>query len=215
MLRVITVTNDISLAKTLLDSIRKHKWDGVAIVTEWKGFGTKLIATYEYLKSHPEVDRFIFCDAHDVVALAGPDEFESKLWITDQMVVSCEKNLWPPSMIPFRNEYADFGHGFNFPNSGLYYAKSEIFIQLFEYYPPFYEIDDQLWLNICFLLQGNEKHQKIRPDYGQSIFNSHSFIAAGEYTYDNNRVQIFGNEPCFIHLNGKTVDEKFNELIKL
>jgi len=214
-MKIITVCSHLEYTGALTNSATKNGWGLVKIKCEWKGFGTKIIETYNYLKEHPEITEFVFCDAFDVVCLGTPDEFKSKLWITDQMVVSCEKNLWPPSLQPFRHEYADFGHGFNYLNSGLYYAKAEVFIELFEYYKPFYEIDDQLWMNICFMLQGHDTQQKIRPDYGQSVFNSHSFISDGEYTYENNRVQIMGNEPCFIHFNGKTIDEKFNQFIKL
>lgn len=214
MLKVITVTDHPEHAQTLLRSLEKHGWEYAVLETEWRGFGTKLIAVYEYLKTHPEVTEFIFCDAFDVVVLGGDTEFKDKLWGGDIMVVSCEKGLWPPSVKPFRNDYADFEHGFNFPNSGLYYAKSHVFIELFEYYPPFYEIDDQFWMNVCFLLQP-KLFGNIRLDYAQSLFNSHSFIGEGEYGYENNRVQINGEAPLWIHFNGKTVDEKFNELIKL
>jgi hypothetical protein len=54
-------------------------------------------------------------------------------------------------------------------------------------------------------------------DTRQNIFNSHSFIAEGEYTYDHNtkRIEIMGNKPIFVHFNGSTKDEKFNQMLAI
>ena len=51
-------------------------------------------------------------------------------------------------------------------------------------------------------------------DFGQLLFNSHSFIREGEYGYENGRVQILGNQSVFSHKNGKTVDPKLDELVR-
>lgn len=208
MLKVITVTTDIKATGRLIKSLDKNGWEYEVIFTEWKGFGTKLIKTYEYLKANPEVDRFIFCDAFDVVAMGTPAEFEEGIGTYD-MLVSAERGLWPPYLQPFKAQYVQFEHGFNYPNSGLYYAKSKYFIWLFEKYAPFYEIDDQYWINMCYIL---EHH--VGMDYDQEILNSHSFIKENEYTYENGRIQILGNEPVFIHSNSRSVDEKLEALLK-
>lgn len=213
MLKVITVCNDLQYAQPLIRSLFKHQWDYVAIEASWKGFGTKLIETYNYLKAHPEVTEFIFCDAYDVLCFGTPGEFIQKLANPYKMLVSAEKGLWPPSLQPFRNSYKIFEHGFNFLNSGLYYAPSGLFIQEFENNPPFYEIDDQLWMNLKYLLQVWIDGGNITCDNAQTVFNSHSFIAEGEYGY-NGRIQILGNEPVFIHSNARTIDEKLNELTR-
>lgn len=212
MLKVITVTDQPERAKPLLDSLTKHGWDFALIqLPKWHGFGTKLIFTHAYLKDNPEVTEFIFCDAHDVICLGGPGEFE-KLMVDFEMkmLVSTEKGCWPIGQNHVFFEKHE--HGFNFINSGLYYAKSEYFIALFERYRPDYEFDDQIWMQSCFL---KDDYVDMALDSRQHLFNSHSFIAVGEYTYENNRVQILGNQPLFIHFNGGTVDEKFNEMIKL
>lgn len=211
MIKVITVSSQPELTIPLLDSLRKFGWNYAMLIVDWKGFGTKLISVYEYLKANPDVTEFIFCDAHDVIVLGTPNEFMDKIE-GDLIILSAEKKLWPPILTPFTCKYPRTDGGFNYINSGLYYSKTEEFIYLFEKYPPFFEIDDQFWLNMAYLM---EKAGTIQIDYTQSIFNSHSFIEDGEYTYENNRVQILGNEPLFIHFNGRTVDPKFNELIKL
>lgn len=211
MLKLITVCSHLEHTGVLTNTATKNGWSLAKIKCEWRGFGSKLIETYNYLKENPEIKEFVFADAFDVVCLGTPEEFKSKL-DGNTMLLSAEKNLWPPSLIPFKCKYANTEAGFSYINSGLYYSTTEEFFYLFEKYPPFYEIDDQLWFNLAYLM---EEASPIQLDYCQSIFNSHSFISEGEYTYENNRVQIMGNEPCFIHFNGKTVDEKFNELIKL
>jgi hypothetical protein len=212
MLKVITVTNRPDHATKLITSLKKHNWDFELIECEWKGFGTKLIETYNYLKKHPEVDRFIFCDAFDVVAMSGQEEFESKLTVPSAMLCSAERGLWPPILHPFKNAYSEFKHGFNYINSGLYYCPSEFFIGLIDKYQPEYHTDDQLWMNMVYLItQG----QNMVVNHHQFIFNSHSFIHDGEYSYNNGRVQWMDDtEPVFLHLNGHTSDEKLNELLK-
>ncbi len=209
MLKVITVTNSPQHAMPLIRSLVANKWDYVLIEAEWKGFGTKLIETYHYLKANPEVDRFIFADAFDVLALGGPEEFEEKLFARDNMIVSCERGCWPDSELAKFYE-PTYEHGFNFVNSGLYYAPSDLFIKLFEISPPDYETDDQLWLTKMYLFESND----IARDCGQVLFNSHSFIRDGEYGYENGRLQILGEESVFAHKNGRSVDEKLDNLMK-
>lgn len=197
MIKIITVTSHAEHAVDLIRTAKKNGWDIVVIQSEWRGFGTKLVETYNYLKANPDVKEFIFCDAFDVFVMGDEKEFRSKLDVDTEMLVSTEKGLWPPTLIPFKKSYQEYEGGFNFINSGCYYAKSGFYIDLFDNYPPFYEIDDQIWLHIASWF-----NHKIKKDYYQNIFNSHSFIADGEYTYENGRVKIMGNEPIFIHFNG-------------
>lgn len=210
MLKVITVTDNPPAAQQLINSLNKHGWDYVLINSPWRGFGTKLIETYNYLKCHPDVDRFIFCDAHDVVVLGTPDEFESKLLNVGKIIISAEKGCWP--IVEWEKYYIDkFEHGFNYLNSGLYYAPRTLFIKLFEIYPPQYYTDDQEWFTNLFLF--NVYADFIVLDNDQILFNSHSFIAENEYNYENCRIKICGNQSVFVHSNGKTVDEKLNKML--
>lgn len=217
-IKLITVCSHSEHASTLIASANKQGWDLTVIeLNPWKGFGGKLIETYNYLKSHPEVERFVFADAFDVVVLGTPYEFDGKLdGRRDKLVCSAERGLWPPTLIPFRHHYYTHVHGFNYINSGLYYCPSSHFKYLFEKYPPFYEIDDQIWLNMCWLLLDKSLYgASIVVDTEQELFNSHSFVGENEYGYENNRIQILGNQSLFVHFNGKSVDEKFNERIKI
>jgi len=219
-IKLITVTSHPEHAEVLRRSAELYGWDFVCIhVPEWRGFGTKLIETYNYLKAHPEVDRFVFADAFDVVVFGTPEEFEKKLESSggsDRMRLSCEKGLWPPILEPFRSAYSKQGE-FNFVNSGLYYSTSELFMKIMDRYKPQYETDDQFWMNMIWLLLNsgyNALGASAILDKQQLVFNSHSFISEGEYTYNNGRVQIMGNEPIFVHSNGRSVDPKLDELVK-
>lgn len=217
-IKLLTVTNAPEHAEVLRRSALHHNWDYHCEVVEWRGFGSKLIGVYNYLKEHPEVERFVFADAFDVVVMGTEEEFEEKAKLTMYKIVcSAEKGLWPPILEPYRSLYVTPYTDFKFVNSGCYYAPRERFMELIEKFQPEYETDDQFWFNIQFLFS-----QYGKPDFfysmwldgKQELFNSHSFIAEGEYTYNNGRVQIMGNEPVFVHKNGRTPDPKLDELVK-
>ncbi len=209
MLKVISVTNNAPATERLRKSLVKHGWNHHFIFCDWEGFGTKLIKTYEYLKQHTEVTEFIFCDAFDVVVLGGVSEFREKLPNVD-ILCSSERGCWPVPEWEKYYPYPRHEHRFNYLNSGLYYAKSAAFIELFELTQPSYDTDDQKWFTEEYLF--NEL-SGIVLDTDQVVFNSHSFIDEGEYGYNGGRVQIMGNEPIWVHSNGRTVDEKLEELL--
>ncbi len=206
-IKLITVTNAPQHTETLRRSAELWGWDLTIIVAPWLGFGTKLIETYNYLKSNPEIDRFIFCDSFDVVVFGSEHEFEKKRTPGQIFLCSAEKGCWPnPELESF---YKKTKHGFSYLNSGLYYATRKAFAWYMVTNPPSYHIDDQAWLTDRFL-----NNSDIQLDTDQVLFNSHSFIDEGEYTYNNGRVQIMGNEPIFVHSNGKTADPKLDELVQ-
>lgn len=214
MLKVITVTNNLGATQSLINSLDKFGWDYHIIECEWRGFGTKLIEVYRYLKDNPEVAEFIFCDAFDVVALGTPQEFLMKKQTYDidaKLILSAERGLWPPTMEKYRDVYNKTNAGFDFINSGLYFASSDAFKLMCEIEPPKYSDDDQAWFH-TFYHEGG--YINTRLDTGQVLFNSHSFITENEYTYDNNRVGIMGNLPLFVHCNGRTSDPKLEEILK-
>lgn len=210
-IKLLTVTNAPEHAEVLRRSALHHNWDYTCIEVKWRGFGSKLIGVYNYLKEHIEVERFVFADAFDVVVMGTEQELIEKIgWWHDKVILSCEKGLWPPQLHAFRSKYRESGSPFNFINSGVYISSRENFLSLMNDFPVNYDHDDQLWLNICYLLEP----ERFVADFNQVAFNSHSFIADGEYTYNNGRVQIMGNEPVFVHKNGRTPDPKLDELVK-
>lgn len=207
---IITVCglNQSTYADKLLQSAHKQGWTVHLLEREWKGFSTKIVETYHFLKEHPEITEFIFADAFDVVVLGTQDEFLSKIGEVDTLF-SAEKGCWPNGTLA--NLYPDTDSHFKFLNSGLYYSKSDKFIEIIEYSMPELFWDDQLYFTGAFL----SNKFNIQLDTHQKIFNSHSFIAENEYNYDNNRVQILGNQPVMIHFNGKTIDIEFDKNITI
>jgi len=58
-MKLLTVATDVSNKKLydLMASADKFGWNLEIIVTEWKGFGTKLIETYNHLKKNPQITK--------------------------------------------------------------------------------------------------------------------------------------------------------------
>jgi len=193
----------------LVMSAQKFNWDISVICTEWKGFGTKLIETYNYFKQNPDVKELIFVDAYDVLILSTPQEVEEKIQDRSKMLVSTEKACWPQSDLA--SEYPETKHEWKYANSGTYYAPREVFMDLFENHPPQYESDDQLWLSLLFL----EHSDKIVLDYDCEVFQCHSFVAEDDYEYKDGRVYNLKtkSKPSIIHFNGKSDNTKVLELL--
>lgn len=211
-IKLLTVTNAPEHAEVLRRSAELHGWDFTCIEKPWLGFGTKLIETYNYLKEHPGVTEFIFCDAFDVVVFGSEEELNDKINQYTNLLLSTERGLWPPILQPFKEVYFEFEHGFNYINSGLYYAKSKYFLELLTKYPPSYEIDDQYFMNMIWILEHEQGYIDLNSE--QTIFNSHSHILESDYGYVEGRIQVLGNSPVFVHKNGRTVDERLDELVK-
>lgn len=212
--KLITVcTNPIDAGlQQLKKSLDKHNWDyEVLIAPEWKGFGTKLITVYNYLKNS-DVDAIFFCDAYDCVALGTMDEALLKIatnYGLDKIVCNSEKGCWPDGELE-RYYPQIYTHGFNYLNSGAYFTTKDNFIKLFEHDIPEYYTDDQLWMSHNYLFNENSN---IVLDNSQIIFNCHSFIAPNEYTYENNRMQILENQSVLVHFNGRSPRTEVDNLI--
>jgi len=203
---IITVTNNPNHpgVERLTKSAEKFGWELYVIDAQWKGFGTKLIETYNFLINNPQIESFVFVDAHDVVVLSNPKNFNNVLnycQFESKMLVSCEKACWPDSSLA--DKYSEYWSEWKYVNSGLYYAPSDIFIKVFESSPPEYHEDDQLWLTNRFL---NQSEDDIKTDTHCMLFQSYSHIADDDFGYENNRLQNLKTltQPIFIHGNGAT-----------
>jgi hypothetical protein len=203
---IITVTNNPNHpgVERLTKSAEKFGWELYVIDAQWKGFGTKLIETYNFLINNPQIESFVFVDAHDVVVLSNPKNFNNVLnycQFESKMLVSCEKACWPDSSLA--DKYPEYWSEWKYVNSGTYYAPSDIFIKVFESSPPEYHEDDQLWLTNRFL---NQSREDIKTDTNCMLFQSYSHIADDDFGYENNRLQNLKTltQPIFIHGNGRT-----------
>jgi hypothetical protein len=210
-MKLLTVATDISNNKLfdLISSADKFGWNLEVIVTEWKGFGTKLIEIYNHLKENPDITEFIFVDAYDVVALSSPQEVIEKIKDRTKMLISVEKNCWPKSELA--SQYPKTDSEWKYINSGSYYSPSKLFIDMIEANPPLYIDDDQLYLSLEWL-----KDQSIALlDYDCEVFQAYSFIADDDFGYENKRLQNLKtkSQPVLIHANGKTDDTKILDLL--
>lgn len=211
LITVCTDPNDMGL-QALNKSLDRFNWDyEVLVAPVWRGFSTKLLTVYAYLQN-TDIDAIFFCDAYDCVVLGTIEEALGKIetnYGLDNIVISAEKNCWPmPSLSPYYHDLHEIG--FNYVNSGVYYAPKDKYLKLMDMQTPEYSDDDQLYMTNHYLF--NEL-SGIRLDCSQSVFNSHSFISDGEYGYENGRIQINNEQPVIIHLNGRSVDHKLNELL--
>lgn len=213
-MRLLTVATDTEREglDNLIYSAQRLGWElDVMLVPQWKGFGTKPISVYEYLKKNKDVDRFIFVDAYDVLALGTPKEFEEKLTNPEKMLLSVEVGCWPDTSLA--GEYPQTKHKWKYINSGAYYSPSRLFVETFEANVPEYASDDQLWLSLSFLHGIRDKYVL---DYNCDIFQSYSFIEDDDFSYENKRVQNLktNTQPIFIHSNGRTEHQRVIDLIK-
>jgi hypothetical protein len=186
----------------LEESLKRHGWDYHPIITEWKGFGTKIIGLYEYLCA-TDIDEFIYLDAYDNYCIASPQEFKFKKK-DFPMIVSSEKGCYPDThkmgMFPVVN------HEWKYLNSGQIYGNKKDFLDVYHSNPPRFEDDDQRWYTERFLAMPDT----IGLDYC-NIFQSVAFQVEGDFTLTYNR--LYNNKthtfPMFIHGNGKTDMSKF------
>ena len=190
----------------LEESLKRHGWDYVTIVKEWKGFGTKIIGLYEHLVNSYD-DDFIYLDAYDNYCIAPPDEFNYKHRGGTGLIISAEKGCYPDSNN--RGKFPSVPHEWKYLNSGQIYGRREDFMKLFEQNPVRFEDDDQRWYTDRFL----ERRSSISLDYC-NIFQSVAFEVEGDFTLTYNR--LYNNKthtfPMFIHGNGKTDMTKFYQL---
>ena len=211
-MKLLTVATDISNIhlRDLMVSADRNGFDLEVIVAEWKGFGTKLIQTYNYLINNPDVTEFVFVDAYDVIVLGTLNEFEEKLQDRSKMLISVEKNCWPNQNLS--SLYPQVDSDWKYINSGSYFSPSKLFIEMVESNPPLFIDDDQLWLTNEFL---KNKEDKVL-DYKCDVFQSYSFIAEDDFAYNDNRLENLktGTKPIFVHGNGKTNMDNILDLIK-
>ncbi len=211
MIKVLTVCNDPNNQglKDLVYSLEKFGWEYSIILADWRGFGTKIIETYNYLKNNPEVTEFVFVDAYDVIALTSPDEFFLDAIIDLELLLSAEKNIWPD--INLIGEYPTTHSDWKYVNSGLYYCKSEKFIRMVEENPIEYHDDDQRYMTRIYL---NERYVPAL-DTNCMFFQSYSFVSDDDYIIDNGRLfnAKNGTAPYFAHFNGKTEHNNLLEIL--
>ena len=193
-------------------SLKKHGWDYHPIIREWKGFGTKIIGLYEYLKESG-MNEFIYLDAYDNYCIAGPDELQYKNHFGFDIVISSEKGCYPDTHN--MGKFPIVPHDWKYPNSGQILGNAKDFFTIYESNPPKFEDDDQRWWTNMFLrtLLKRYSYPSIWLDYCD-IFQSVAFEVDGDFEFRYGRLynKITHTFPMFIHGNGKTDMTKFYAL---
>lgn len=211
-MKLITVASHLEREglDNLVMSAQKFGWDVDVILTKWRGFGTKLIEVYNYFKENPDVKELVFVDAYDVIMLSTPQEVQGKIKNRKKMFVSVEKVCWPEPVLSLL--YPKTKSEWKYINSGTYYAPRDVFMKLFDKFPPKHDQDDQLWLTNIFLSSPNS----FVLDYDCEVFQCHSFVKEDDYEYKDGRVHNLktGSKPVAIHFNGKSDNTKVLNLWK-
>lgn len=201
-MKVISVVDQRSRAHQLERSLNHFGWEYEIIQAPWRGFATKLLETFNYLKNNPDVKEFVFLDGYDTFVLGAPDDC-----ILDyDSYISGEVNCWPDA------HRADLIKGvgkFKYPNSGSYYMKSDLFFKLMNKTVVKADMDDQRIMT-DWLLSDNLIIDTQRTHF-QTLCGATNeidyILYKGKFVVDK------GYKPIFIHGNGKANMDLIYDLI--
>lgn len=217
---VITTTSDLSKCYELRRSLIYHGWDYHFIQHEWTGFLGKLHETYNYLKTLKGYTHFIYTDAWDTFAVAGPDA----VTIPDGLLISAERACYPhPDKAAL---YPDNPSLWKYVNGGGWCGEIAAFLKMYEMCPPTTELNDQVYLTDQFL----KGYDWIKLDYECKVFQTLGFCPHSDFVFPEcskhpivlgkpiQTNQVFYNtvtrsHPAFIHGNGHTPMPHIYELI--
>lgn len=209
-IKVITTTSDLSKCYQLRRSLIQHGYDFHFIHHEWTGFLSKIHETYKYLKGLEGYTHFLYTDAWDTFATAGPEELVSKM--PDGLLISAERACYPHAELA--SQYPEHPSPWHFVNGGGWCGEIAAFIRLYEDQPPTTELNDQVWLTSQFLKLHADGW--ISLDYDCRIFQTLAFCPDSDFVFDK-RVFNTVNQtyPLFIHGNGHTPMDKTNDLLPI
>lgn len=167
----------------------------------WRGFGTKIILTRDYLRTLQGYTHFIFVDAYDTLFLKPVHA------VPDHILFSAEKNCWPDAGAP----YPPSDKVFRYLNSGAYSAPIKEWLELVDQHPVSYGDDDQRYFTKLYLETGG-----ITLDTQCAIFQSYAFTDGNDLTILPDRIinNHSKTEPAIIHFNGKCADQKVYSMIE-
>lgn len=209
--QLITTASDLSKCYQLKRSLEYFGWKYHFIEHEWKGFGDKIIKTYEYLKSHPEITHFFYSDAWDTFALSTMEEALNKIPDQNIILFSAERACYPNPEKASR--YPESASPWKYLNGGGWFASSELFIKMVEAYPLTPETVDQVYFTDRFL----EGTNGIVLDYQCSIFQTVAFCPYSDFEIMGYHLwnKITNVCPTFIHGNGHTPIHHIYNLIPM
>jgi hypothetical protein len=203
-IKVITVaTQDNHGLQMLRKSLDLAGMDYIVlgIGEQWRGFGTKIILTRDYLRTLAGYTHFFFVDAYDTVFLKPITDYEGGI------IFSTEKNCWPDYNAP----YPESTKVFRYLNSGCYIAPIDEYLQLVDHFPVDYADDDQRYFTNIYL-----KTDNIKLDTDCMIFQSYAFTDHNDLAIEPGKVinKHSLSEPAVIHFNGKCFSQKIYSMLQ-
>jgi hypothetical protein len=214
-------------------SLVKHGWDYQLIVVEWRGYASKLLDLYDYLKSgaEDETDLIIYSDSYDSIMLASPNEVLEKfkkyylrriegleVESDDKIKVAIENK--PPQILWYAERacwpygewtylYPDSPTPYKHLNGGGFIATPQQIINLIEINPvvPSVEFNDQVHNAKIFLTKNHIAN--IQLDYYCEIFQCMAHAGESDFSVVDGRVKnnITGTMPAILHCNGHSVND--------
>lgn len=223
-IKVITTTSELSKCYQLRRSLIHHGYDFHIIEHKWEpvGFLGKIHETYKYLKALEGYTHFLYTDAWDTFAMAGPVELADKM--PDGLLISAERACYPYPELA--SKYPANETPWKYVNGGGWCGEIAAFLRLYEDQPPTSEMNDQVWLTNQFLKLQDEGW--VRLDYECRIFQTLGFCPASDfeysllspsakdiyYLYPNRLINsVTGFIPVFIHGNGHTAMDEIYKLL--
>lgn len=197
--KLITTCSDRSKIKTLEASLIKHGWPYDIIEHPWRGFGDKILKTYEYLRAHPEITHFFYSDSYDTIVTGTMEEALSRITDFECILMSAERGCYPHPEKESR--YPKHESPWHFVNGGGWFCHSELFCEMVDRNQLTYNTVDQVWFTELFL----NNPDKVLLDYNCEIFQTIAFCPASDFKITDRVLNtVTKSFPIFIHGNGHT-----------
>lgn len=205
----ITTSSDEARLFQLKRSLDHYGWGYHFIIHEWKGFGDKIIETYNYLKANPDVTHFFYSDAWDTVVCGTMAEALNKVG-KRQFLFSAEKACYPhPDKA---DRYPETKSTWKYLNGGGWYCSSELFCKMVEAVPLDSSVVDQVYFTDRFL----DGIYGIELDNNCAVFQTLAFSDDSEFELsDRLHNKATGTISLFIHGNGHTPMDKIYDMLPM
>jgi hypothetical protein len=202
----------------LVNSLNKFGWKSTILIGPWKGYASKFLETYSYLKSGAEdgTDLIVYSDSYDSLVLCSPEEVIEKYLanFAPYILYYAERACWPHPELESKYPVVE-NTPYKHLNGGGFIGTPKQYIDLVEIdFPvPSAEFNDQVHSTNLFL-NHNDKANIALDNYCK-IFQCTGHAGPEDFKYENGRVinNITGEKPSFIHFNGHSFIEDIYNLI--
>ena len=212
-LRVFSYATDVTKAAYLLGSARENglEVDVVGMGERWSGWGQKLRAFHDYVRSLSPQDIVMCVDAYDIAFTAdAPRILSSFARVSSPIVISAEKGCWPDEDIA---KHFDTRCLHSYPNAGAYMGRVgqiRAMLDYFGQYPDYNccdfeghhyaSTDDQRCLTTYYL----RRRDICALDHRQALFSSLHLCTSDEFNLVSQHYVVnrgTGCRTCLLHGN--------------